>query len=88
MQLEPAMSIPPAFQLFGTPHLLTLLLIAAVALVLPLVVRRFCPAAGRPIAFALAALLLGQEGLQLVLAARREGLSVDLLPLHLCCLSI
>jgi uncharacterized membrane protein YwaF len=82
------MSIPPAFQLFGTPHLLTLVLIAAVALVLPLVVRRFCPAAERPIAFALAALLLGQEGLQLVLAARREGLSVDLLPLHLCCLSI
>lgn len=62
MQLEPAMSIPPAFQLFDTPHLLTLLLIAAVALVLPVVVRLLCPAAARPLGIVLAALLLGQEG--------------------------
>jgi hypothetical integral membrane protein (TIGR02206 family) len=81
-------SIPPAFQLFGTHHLVTLLLIGAVALLLPIVVRLVCPGTARPVAVALALLLLGQEGVQLALAARREGPSVDLLPLHLCSLSV
>ena len=47
------------FQLFGTPHLTTLALIVAVALVLPLAVR-FLPPAARPVGIALAGLLLAQ----------------------------
>jgi hypothetical integral membrane protein (TIGR02206 family) len=74
------------FQLFGTPHLTTLVLIVAVALVLPLAVRFLQPAA-RPVGIALAGLLVAQEAVQLVLAVMREGPSVALLPLHLCSLS-
>jgi hypothetical integral membrane protein (TIGR02206 family) len=74
------------FQLFDTPHLATLVLIVAVALVLPLAVRFLQPAA-RPVGIALAGLLVAHEGVQLVLAVMREGPSVTLLPLHLCSLS-
>jgi len=76
------------FQLFGTPHLVTLVLIVAAALLLPLAVRFWRPSAARLGAYVLAALLLAQEGVQLLLEAKRAGLSVELLPLQLCTMAV
>ena len=76
------------FQLFGTQHVLALALIVAAALLLPLAVRFWLPSAARPVAYLLAALLLGQEGVQLLLEAQRAGLSVELLPLQLCTMAV
>jgi hypothetical protein len=70
------------FQLLGSPHLATLVLIVAVALVLPLAARFLQPAA-RPVGIAIAGLLLTQKGVQRARAVMREGPSVALLPLHL-----
>jgi hypothetical integral membrane protein (TIGR02206 family) len=78
----------PGFQLFGTPHLVTLVLIVAAALLLPLAVRFWRPSAARLGAYVLAALLLAQEGVQLLLEAKRAGLSVELLPLQLCTMAV
>ena len=78
----------PGFQLFGTPHLVTLVLIVAAALLLPLAVRLWRPSAARPVANVLATLLLVQEGVQLLLETKRAGLSVELLPLQLCTMAV
>jgi hypothetical integral membrane protein (TIGR02206 family) len=78
----------PGFQLFGTPHLVTLVLIVAAALLLPLAVRLWRPSAARPVAHVLATLLLVQEGVQLLLETKRAGLSVELLPLQLCTMAV
>ena len=78
----------PGFQLFGTAHLVTLVLIVAAALLLPLAVRFWRPSAARLGAYVLAALLLAQEGVQLLLEAKRAGLSVELLPLQLCTMAV
>jgi hypothetical integral membrane protein (TIGR02206 family) len=78
----------PGFQLFGTPHLVTLVLIVASALLLPLAVRFWRRSAARPVAHVLATLLLVQEGVQLLLEAKRAGLSVELLPLQLCTMAV
>jgi hypothetical integral membrane protein (TIGR02206 family) len=80
--------IHPGFQLFGQQHLLALSLVVLGALVVPLGVRFLRPDAARPVALALAAMLLIQEGAQLVLTAMATGPSVALLPLHLCTLAV
>jgi hypothetical integral membrane protein (TIGR02206 family) len=82
------MTVAPPFVLFGTAHLWTLVLIAAVALLLPLAVRRLAPAAVTPVGLMLAALLLGQEAVDVALQLRQFGPSVQLLPLHLCTLAV
>ncbi|NBC13604.1 MAG: TIGR02206 family membrane protein [Gammaproteobacteria bacterium] len=82
------MQASPAFVLFGGVHLLTLALIVVSALVLPLALRRYAPAALRPVALALAALLLAQEAVDVALQLWRSGPSVQLLPLHLCTLAV
>jgi hypothetical integral membrane protein (TIGR02206 family) len=78
----------PSFVLFGEVHLWTLGLIATIALLLPSAVRWRWPAAVRPVAAMLAALLLAQEGGNLAMQAARWGISVELLPLHLCSLAV
>ena len=82
------MQAGPSFILFGPAHLCTLALIGAVAIVLPLLVRRLCPGAVRSVALLLAALLLVQEAVNLGLQLARYGPSVYLLPLHLCSLAV
>lgn len=76
------------FQLFGEQHLLALSLIVTVAVSVPLGVRRLRPDAARPVALFLAAMLLTQEAAQVMLLAMTTGLSVALLPLHLCTLAV
>ncbi|WP_295888673.1 TIGR02206 family membrane protein [uncultured Thiohalocapsa sp.] len=78
----------PPFVLFGSAHLITLALIAAVAILLPLALRRYAPAALRPVAVVLAALLLAQEAVDVAMQLWRFGPSVQLLPLHLCTLAL
>jgi len=90
-QLEPLpipMQAGPSFVLFGPIHVFTLALIAAVAIVLPLLVRRLGPDAARSVALLLAALLLVQEVADVSLQLVRRGPSVQLLPLHLCSLAV
>jgi hypothetical integral membrane protein (TIGR02206 family) len=82
------MQTGPSFVLFGPIHVFTLALIAAVAIVLPLLVRRFVPHAVHLVALSLAALLLVQEVGNLGLQLARHGLSAQLLPLHLCSLAV
>jgi hypothetical integral membrane protein (TIGR02206 family) len=79
---------PPLFGLFGDTHLWTLGLITAVAVLLPLAVRLAWPLAARPVAVLLAVLLLAQEAAHVALQAVRFGISVQLLPLHLCSLAV
>ncbi len=78
----------PTFVLFGGAHLLTLVLIAAVAILLPLVVRWYAPALLHPVALTLAGLLLAQEIADVIQQLNRFGPSVELLPLHLCTLAV
>jgi len=82
------MQAGPSFVLFGPIHVFTLALIAAVAIVLPLLVRRLGPDAARSVALLLAALLLVQEVADVSLQLVRRGPSVQLLPLHLCSLAV
>jgi hypothetical integral membrane protein (TIGR02206 family) len=76
------------FQLFGTEHLITLSLVFGTAVMGPLAVRLLSPGAERPVGLFLAAMLLIQEMVQLALTAMATGLSVALLPLHLCTLTV
>lgn len=82
--------MPPenTFQLFSAPHLATLLVILGVALIVPLVVRVFVPAATRPVAYLLAAALLAQEAITVWIWIDIIGLSAQLLPLHMCTLTL
>ncbi|MCG6939620.1 MAG: TIGR02206 family membrane protein [Thiohalocapsa sp.] len=82
------MQAGPRFLLFGDAHLWTLGLIVAVAVLLPLAVRRLWPLAVRPVAVLLALLLLVQEVGNLAMQVLRWGVSVELLPLHLCSLAV
>lgn len=68
--------------------MVTVLIIVAVALVLPLAVRRFFPSLTRGVASLLAVLLLAQEGIKLWIWFGLIGLSAQLLPLNLCTLSV
>ena len=78
-----------SFELFGASHLATLVVIAAVAIVLPLAVRRLAPHQARHVAYLLAALLLGQEAIDLWRQIDARNLSpAALLPLHLCTLAV
>jgi hypothetical integral membrane protein (TIGR02206 family) len=78
----------PGFELFGTAHVAVLGLIAATAILLPLLIRRRWPGAARPVGLLLALLLLLQEAVQVTLVALSQGLTVGLLPLHLCTLAV
>jgi hypothetical integral membrane protein (TIGR02206 family) len=82
------LSAAPGFVLFGAAHLWTLGSIAAIALLLPLAVRWLWPAAVRPLAVLLATLLLAQEAADIAMQGVRWGLTVQLLPLHLCSLAV
>ncbi|MGM0813864.1 MAG: TIGR02206 family membrane protein [Pseudomonadota bacterium] len=78
-----------SFELFGTSHLATLVVIAAVAVVVPLTVRRLALRQARTVAYLLAALLLGQEAFDLWRQIDARNLSpAALLPLHLCTLAV
>jgi hypothetical integral membrane protein (TIGR02206 family) len=78
-----------SFELFGTSHLATLVVISAVALVVPLTVRRLAAHQARNVAYLLAALLLGQEAIDLWRQIDARNLSpAALLPLHLCTLAV
>ncbi|MFO8005134.1 hypothetical protein [Thioalkalivibrio sp.] len=79
-----------SFELLGTSHLATLVVIAAVAIVLPLTVRRLALHQARTVAYLLAALLLGQEAIDLWrqidagnLSPRRAVPAIHLVPLIL-----
>ncbi|MGD8207718.1 MAG: TIGR02206 family membrane protein, partial [Thiohalocapsa sp.] len=61
------MSPAHGFETFGTAHLAALALTFALAMLLPLAVRRGAPGLTRPVAILLAVLLLGQEAVQSVL---------------------
>lgn len=87
-RLTRAMPPSPAFDLFGPAHLATLGVIVAVAVLLPLAVRRLAPRAVRPVAWGLALLLVAQECFQLALLLQRHGPSPELLPLHLCSMAV
>ena len=76
------------FQLFGTAHLLALSVIAALALGLPLLLRRRAPGMVTSVAWLLGALLLAQEVAQAAWLWRSLGLGLHLLPLDLCTLSV
>lgn len=82
--------MPPQndFELFSQPHLATIIVIVAIALALPLAIRRFAPSAARRVASILAVLLLVQEGTKLWIWFGILGLSAQLLPLNLCTLSV
>ncbi|MBS0003091.1 MAG: TIGR02206 family membrane protein [Thioalkalivibrio sp.] len=78
-----------SFELLGSSHLTTLIIIAAVAIVLPLAVRRLAPHQAGPFAYLLASLLLGQEAVDLWRQVDAGNLSpAALLPLHLCTLAV
>jgi hypothetical integral membrane protein (TIGR02206 family) len=82
------MSAHNAFELFGTVHLQTLAVIVAVALALPLSVRHLWPGSARAVGLALAVLLVAQEAVQITLVLLTQGVTVALLPLHLCTLTV
>jgi hypothetical integral membrane protein (TIGR02206 family) len=79
---------PARFVLFGDVHFWTLSLIVAVAVLLPVLVRFVWPGATRRVALLLAVLLLMQEAGNLAVQVGRWGLSVQMLPLHLCSLAV
>jgi hypothetical integral membrane protein (TIGR02206 family) len=76
--------------LFGPEHLLTVTLVAALAVLLPLLANRQLDRAGRDrLGLLIAALLLVQEAIHIWLLASHYGRPLhDLLPLHLCGLSV
>jgi hypothetical integral membrane protein (TIGR02206 family) len=78
------------FILFGPAHLLTLLLIAAIGLALPLMAIRMLDAAWQyRLGLAIALLLVAQEALRIWLGATYYAFPlINLLPLHLCGLAV
>lgn len=82
------MQAAPRFILFGDAHLWTLGLILAAAVLLPVAVRWLWPGATRSVGMVLAVLLLVQEAGHLAVQVSRGGLSVQMLPLHLCSLAV
>ncbi|SDW48035.1 YwaF family protein [Thiocapsa roseopersicina] len=76
--------------LFGTAHLSSVLVIAAVGIGLPFLARRTLSSAAQyRVGFLIAALLIGQEGFHIwLLANHYDRLLSSLLPLHLCGLSV
>jgi hypothetical integral membrane protein (TIGR02206 family) len=84
------MSTADPFVLFGSAHLSSVLVIAAVGIGLPLLARRTLGIAAQyRIGFFIAALLIGQEGFHIwLLANHYDRLLSSLLPLHLCGLAV
>jgi hypothetical integral membrane protein (TIGR02206 family) len=81
--------MPPAepFQPHGPSHLWTLAVIAAVAVVMPLLVRRFDHS--RPVAIALGIVLVAQQAVETWLRVEAGWTSaMSLLPFHLCTVTI
>ncbi|TVQ85027.1 MAG: TIGR02206 family membrane protein [Chromatiaceae bacterium] len=76
------------FELFGTAHLASLLVVGVLAILLPLGVRRLRPDWARPVAWLLALLLLAQETVHLWQVAARYGLGAELLPLDLSAMAV
>jgi hypothetical integral membrane protein (TIGR02206 family) len=76
------------FQLFGTSHLLALFAVVALALGLPLVLRRRAPGLAARVGWLLGVTLLAQELAQAVWLWRSVGPGLHLLPLDLCTLSV
>ena len=76
--------------LFGTAHLSSVLVIAAVGIGLPLIARRTLSSAEQyRVGLLIATLLVGQEGFHMwLLANHYDRLLSSLLPLHLCGLSV
>ncbi len=74
------------FQLFGTDHLLTMLLIAVLAITLPLAVRRTQSVSWeRGVAAGIGLVLLLHETFRMVFGGHLYGLTpAERLPLHLC----
>lgn len=77
-----------AFELFGSSHLTALTLIVAAAVLMPLALRGREPRATRAVGVALAVALVAQEALQVAFVLATRGPSVQMLPLHLCTLSV
>jgi len=78
-----------SFELFGISHVATLVVISAVALVVPLTGRRLAAHQARHVAYLLATLLVGQEAIDLWRQIDARNLSpAALLPLHLCTLAV
>lgn len=73
---------------FAAPHLATLALTAAAALLLPLAVRHLTPRWARPVGIALALSLVAQELVQFGLLWQSHGPTTAMLPLHLCALAV
>ncbi len=84
------MSTAAPLILFGPAHLSSVLVIAAIGVVLPLLARRTLSIAGQyRVGLLIAALLIGQEGFHVwLLANHYDQLLSSLLPLHLCGLSV
>ena len=84
------MSTADPLILFGSAHVISILLIAAVGIGLPLSARRATHTTTRyRIGLAIAALLVLQEGVHIwLLANHYDRLLSSLLPLHLCGLSV
>ncbi|WP_462321563.1 YwaF family protein [Halochromatium sp.] len=76
------------FVLFSSSHLAAIGLILAASLLLPIAVRSLAPSRARLIGLLLALLLVSQELVQLVLLFQRDGLTAQMLPLHLCALAV
>ncbi|CRI67134.1 conserved membrane hypothetical protein [Thiocapsa sp. KS1] len=76
--------------LFGTAHLSSVLVIAAVGIGLPLIARRTLSSTEQyRVGLLIATLLVGQEGFHMwLLANHYDRLLSSLLPLHLCGLSV
>ncbi|UHD15759.1 YwaF family protein [Thiocapsa bogorovii] len=76
--------------LFGTAHVSSVLLIAAIGITLPLLARRGLSLTGQyRIGLLIAALLIAQEGVHIWLQVNHyDRLLSSLLPLHLCGLSV
>lgn len=79
---------PDRFELFATPHLITILVIVTVAVMMPLAVRFLAPSSTRMVAYLLAAMLLIQEGIKAKIWVDILGWSPHLLPLDLCTLAV
>jgi hypothetical integral membrane protein (TIGR02206 family) len=88
--LETLMSTTDPFGLFGPAHLITLLIIAVAAVVLPFLARRTLGTSAQyRLGSLIAFLLIGQEGFHIWLLAMHYDQAVgSLLPLHLCGLSV
>ncbi|WP_296807556.1 TIGR02206 family membrane protein [Thiocapsa sp.] len=84
------MSAADPLILFGSAHVSSILMIAAVGIGLPLLARRTLSIAAQYHAgLVIAALLIGQEGFHIwLLSSQYDRLLSSLLPLHLCGLSV